>query len=167
MIEDWDELIAIFVEDDGSLPDIELNQLTGEEVIEGYEFVRKQSTHISSKEPHYWSKNRDCEVPILFEDNPSRLVVSGDAEPFHLCFDGIHSPSGKAIPELGLFVYSDGLSFDYRMGPQWNIEAVEGLIEFIAEMSRGYKSMQITHKTNINDIDGAIFEAHWEAYKNA
>ncbi len=167
MFGNWDSLVTLFGKDDGSLPDIELNKLSGEEIVRGYEFVRNHTTHISSKEPYYWSKTNDCEVPIAFEDNPAILVVSGEADSFHVCFGGVHSPSGKSIPELGLFVFPHGLAFDYRMGSQWNREAIEGLFEFIAGMSKDYVAMEIEHQTNINDCNGDIFKFHWEAYKNA
>jgi hypothetical protein len=167
MIENWDSLLELFGTDDGSLPDIELNKLLGDEVVRGYEFVRKHSGRISSKEPSYWSTSKDCDVLFTYEDNPAKLVVSGEAESFHLCFDEIISPAGKRIPELGLFVFADSLSFDYRMGPQWEIEAIQGLFEFISSMSKNFKSMEISHKTNINDDDGTILQSYWEAYKNA
>ena len=128
MIEHWNKLWLILRENDGSLPDIELDNLSGDEVISGYEIIRNSSKNISSKEPYYWSKSKEVEVPFTFNDNPSKEVVSGEAECFHICFDGIQSPTGKPIPELGLFVFTDCLSFDYRMGPEWKIQAIEGLL---------------------------------------
>lgn len=167
MIENWDSLLEIFGTDDGSLPDIELDNLSGDEVICGYEFIRNHADRISSKKPSYWSTSKDCDVPFTYDDNPAIHVVSGESECFHVCFDGILSPSGKHIPQLGLFVFTDCLSFDYRMGPQWDKQAVQGLIELISSMSKDYGSMKICHKNNINDDDGSIFQSHWVAYKNA
>lgn len=167
MIENWGALLEVFGTDDGSLPDIELDNLSGDEVINGYEFIRNHADEISSKEASYWSTTKDCDVPFNYEDNPAIQVVSGEAEAFHLCFDGIKSPSGKLVPELGLFVFPNCLSFDYRMGPQWNKIALQGLFELIACFSKDYENMQINHKTNINDDDGSIFRLHWAAYQNA
>ena len=167
MIECWDNLLEVFGTDDGSLPDIELDHLSDDEVIRGYEFIRNHAARISSKQPSYWSKSKDCDIPFGFEDNPAIKVVSGEAESFHLRFDGFKSPSGKQIPELGLFVFIDCLSFDYRMGPQWNKESLQGLFELISCMSKDYENVKITHKTNINDDDGSIFKKHWAAYQHA
>lgn len=167
MIDNWDNLLAIFGTDDGSLPDIELDNLSGDEVIGGYEFIRNHAARISSKESSYWSTSKDCDVSVSFEDNPAILVVSGEAESFHLCFDGIKSPSGKLVPELGLYVFADCLSFDYRMGSQWNKQAIEGLFELLLCMSKNFSNMKLNHKTNINDDDGSIFKSHWAAYRNA
>ncbi len=165
MIENWDALLKSFGTNDGSLPDIELDTLSGDEVIHGYEFIRNHAERISSKEPSYWSKSNNCDVPFAFEDNPAIQVVSGEADPFHLCFDGVVSPFGKKIPELGLYVFADCLSFDYRMGPQWNKQAIQGLFELISCMSKDYTNMKISHKTNIIDHDGSIFQSHWAAYQ--
>ncbi|MFK8012477.1 MAG: hypothetical protein AB8B80_10575 [Marinicellaceae bacterium] len=167
MIENWDSLVEIFGTDDGSLPDIELDNLSGDEVIRGYEFIRNHSDRISSKEPSYWSTSKDCDVSFTYGDNPAIHVVSSEAESFHLCFDGIKSPSGLRVPELGLFVFSDCLSFDYRMGPQWNKQSVQGLFELISCMCKDNDSVKISHKSNIKDDDGSIFQLHWSAYKNA
>jgi hypothetical protein len=164
MIEHWNRLWKIFRENDGSLPDIELDNLSGDEVISGYEIIRNSAARISSKEPGFWSTTKDTEVPFIFENNPAIDVISGEAECFHLCFDGITSPTGKAIPELGLFVFTDCLSFDYRMGPDWNIEAIEGLFELLLLLSKELKEMKLSHKNNINDEDN-IFANAWLAYK--
>lgn len=163
----WDKLLRVFGTNDGSLPDIELNNLSGEEVIRGYDFVRNHSECISSTGHYYWSIANQCEVPFSYEDNPAEYVVSGQAECFHVCFDGVRSPSGKRVPELGLFVFTDSLSFDYRMGPDWTEEALQGVFEMILYLSEDCESMVVLHKSNYLDDDGAIFESYWNAYRRA
>jgi hypothetical protein len=93
-------------------------------------------------------------------------LVSGEAECFHLFFDGITSPTGKVIPELGLFVFTDCLSFDYRMGKELNAEAIERLFELLLLLSKSFKDMTLSHKNNIND-EYNIFMNAWTAYNNA
>lgn len=166
MVRDWCELLEIFGTNDGSLPDIELNNLSGAEVIHGYNFVKGHSGFISSKDPSFWSTSRNCDVPFSYLDNPADLVVSGEAESFHLCFGGLKSPAGKLIPNIGLFVFADCLTFDYRMGPEWTKEAIEGLFELISAMSESFKNMEISHQANMNDDDGSIFKKYWTAYQN-
>jgi len=160
-------LLEIFRDNDGSLPDIELHDLSGDEVIRGYNLLKGFSEKISSEKAYYWSVKEEIEIPITFNDNPSIKVVSGEAEPFHLCFDGITSASGKRVPELGLFVFEDWLSLDYRMGPEWNFEALQGLFEILYSLHQNSKSMKIVHRANINDDDGTIFKSAWEAYKSS
>jgi hypothetical protein len=167
MIDNWDELLGIFGTDDGSLPDIELNNLVKGDVILGYEFIRDHASYISSKEPSYWSTLENCDVQFSYSDNIATLVVSGTADPIHLCFDGITSPSGKRIPELGLYIFTDGLSLDYRMGPEWNQGAIQGLFELISSLPINHNNLEMAHKSNLNDYDGSIFKSCFQAYKNS
>ncbi len=157
-------MVKLFTTDDGSLPEIELSNLTADEVIHGYEFVRNHSARIVTIAPYFWSVGKQCEVAIKYEDNPAIQVVSGEAEPFHLCFDGIKSPSGKRIPVLGIYVFPNALCFDYRMGSQWNQKSVQALFEFMSSISVNHRNMKISHQLNIHDWDGSIFKSHWVAF---
>lgn len=167
MIENWDALLAVFSTDDGSVPEIELDNLSGDEVVRGYGFIRNHADYISSSSPSYWSESKDCEIPFSYEDNPAIQLISGETRVCLLCFGGIKSPSGHVIPNLGLHVFADCLNFTYRMGPQWNQQALVGLFELISCMSADFHRMQITHKDNINDNDGSIFQSYWDAYEQA
>ncbi len=163
----WKDVEEILNTNDGSLPDIELNNLEPDEVIKGYEVIRNCAERISSEAPYYWLKNEEKEIIIKFNSNPSELVISDEAEPFHVCFDGIKSPKGKKVPELGVFVFTDSLSVDYRMGKEWNAEAIEGLFEIIEVIHTTSNQMILVHKSNINDIDGSILRNKWSEYLNA
>lgn len=90
-------------------------------------------------------------------------MISGEAECFHVCFNGIKSPTGKSIPELGLFVFTDSLSIDYRMGPQWNIDAIKGLFELLLKLSNEFKDMKISHQGNLFDEEDVFVKA-WIHY---
>lgn len=160
----WNELEEIFNTDDGSLPDIELNNLSSQEVIAGYEIVRNCAEKISSKNPSYWSISAGKEIEIQFDQNPVQHVIDQEAEPIHLCFAGIRSPSGKAVPELGIFVFTDSLVLDYRMGQEWNAEAIEGLFEIIKGIASISHNMELVHKSNTNDFDGNILTRAWREY---
>ena len=164
MAVDWQEIFTLFETDDGSLPDIELTNLSGAEVIYGYEFLRDHSKSFETLNPYYWSNTQEKEIPIKFADNPAIQVVSGEGQVFHLCFNGIESPTGKAIPVLGIFVFPDCLDLDYRMGYGWSIEAVQGLFELLYAMNQGFQNMELFHKINYNDEDGIIFQSAWLEY---
>ena len=154
------KLFDIFQEDDGSLPDIELDNLSGDEVILGYEIIRNSSTHISSKDSTYWSIVKEKDIPILFTDNPATKVISDDAEPFHLCFGGIKSPTGKTIPDLGLFVFQNSLALDYKMGEDWNKDAIDGLFELLISLDNKFTNMKLSSVNNIFDED-EVFLNTW------
>jgi hypothetical protein len=167
MIEQFKALRKIFNMDDGSLPDIEVCNLTKDEVISGYEIIRSSSVEIISQNPSYWSISKAKEIGLTIDDNPSNLVVDGKAEPFHICFGGIISPTGKKIPNLGLYVFQDCLAFDYRKGPEWDLEAIKGLFELLMKILKGNNNPTISHKSNIDDPEGTIFQNIWHDYWSA
>src|SRR5688572_8464470 len=116
----WQTLRDLFEVDDGSLPEIWLTFQDRSAVVAGYELVRSHSAgDVSKHQPHFWSKVRNEEVPVSAVPSPAALVVSGEAEPFHVVFGGVQS-NGVPIPDLGLFVFPSQLVLDYRMGPEWS-----------------------------------------------
>ena len=164
MLDNWNELVAVFDNDDGSLPDIELNNLSRDQVLDGYVYIRDHSNRLVTEGPSYWSKSRDSDVLFSHSENPAEAALSGDTDSFHIVFGGIKSPKGKVVPDLGLFVHRDCLSFDYRKGPEWNEEALEGLFELILGISMELKESDICHTSNIDDYDGSIFKDHFSRY---
>jgi hypothetical protein len=113
----WDQLHDLFDTDDGSLPDIEINNLSGEEVVNIYAYLRAQS-ELTSNEQYFWSKTENKDVQVDSVANAALLVVSGEAEAFHIVVRGL-AFGGAGIPDLGIFVFEDSISLDYRMGPEW------------------------------------------------
>ena len=156
------ELIEIFQKRDGALPDIELNNLTSSELISVYAFLRGCAKRISSAGAYYWCLKTESEVSIRINDNPATLVASSEAEPFHLCFDGITSPSGCKVPELGIFVFQDSLVIDYQMGASWTESALIGLFEIIDRIKVIAPKMDLKHRGNIFDNDGGLLESYWQ-----
>ena len=103
-------------------------------------------------DPYYWSNSRDVDIPIVFGQNPAEIFLAGEAQTFHLVFGGINSPSGKSIPDLGVFVLSETMiSLDYRMGEDWNTEAVEGLFEIMLLLKLLSSTTKIEHISNYFD----------------
>jgi hypothetical protein len=79
----------------------------------------------------------------------AEILLTGDAEPFHLVFGGIISPSGKSVPDLGVFVLGETvISLDYRMSEYWNKESVEGLVEIMMSMKSLSCNTKIKHVGN-------------------
>ena len=138
--------------------------MSGIEVIYGYEFLRSHAKSIDTLNPYYWSNTQNKEIPIKFADNPAVQVVFGEGQVFHLCFDGIESPTGKAIPVLGIFVYPNCLNLDYRMGRDWDLEAIQGLFELLYAMNQGFQAMELFHRGNYDDEGGAVFQSAWLEY---
>ncbi|MBV1919915.1 MAG: hypothetical protein KUG73_04480 [Pseudomonadales bacterium] len=166
MFDSWSKLEPLFQTLDGALPDIELNQLLPRSVVLGYEYIRDNSVWPTGYCPSYWSRVKGADVEFTQFDNPAKYVVEESADSFHLCFDSITSPSGYKVPNLGVFIFLDSISFDYRAGPDWNVEAIRGLFEVIAHIYGFSREMKLKHKLNIYDDDGSILESAWESYKN-
>ncbi len=113
----WDQLHDLFDTDDGSLPDIEINNLSGREVIEIYAYLRAHS-RITSNQQYFWSTTENKDVPVDAVPNAAQLVVNGEAEVFHVVVQGL-AFGGAIIPDLGIFVFNDFITLDYRMGLEW------------------------------------------------
>jgi hypothetical protein len=150
-------VLRILSENDGSLPDIEFDFGLEKCVAAAYQVIQYHSSHIDSLKPYYWSRSREIEVPIIFGQNPAEILLIGEAEPFHLVFGGIISPSGKNVPDLGVFVLSEAvISLDYRMGEYWNEESVEGLFEIMSILKKLSFNTKIKHLGNYFDYEETI-----------
>jgi hypothetical protein len=153
-------VVEIMYENDGSLPDIEFDFGLEKCVDTAYRIIQQHSTHIVTVDPYYWSNSRDVDIPIIFGQNPAEIFLSGEAQSFHLVFGGIKSPSGKSIPDLGVFVLMETMiSLDYRMGKDWNTEAVEGLFEIMSLLRLISSATIIKHRGNYFDYEETILMA--------
>jgi hypothetical protein len=150
-------VVEIMCKNDGSLPDIEFDFGLEKCVDVAYRIIQQHSTHIVTVDPYYWSNSRDVDIPIIFGQNPAEIFLAGEAQSFHLVFGGIKSPSGKSIPDLGVFVLMETMvSLDYRMGEDWNAEAVEGLFEIMLLLKSISSTTIIKHLGNYFDYEETI-----------
>ncbi len=151
------DLQDIFKANDGSLPDIEFN-FNGETVVsEAYLFIQSKASKLVSTNAYYWSLSKQVECPIKFGDNPAVKYISGEAEPFHVVFGGLKSNTGYPIPDLGFFILgTDFVSIDYRMGPEWDKQAIEGLLEIMLGLYSLAKTVDVKHSGNFFDTDNIL-----------
>ena len=148
------DAVEIMYKNDGSLPDIEFDFGLEKCVDTAYQIIQQHSTHIVTVNPYYWSNSRDVDIPIIFGQNPAEMFLSGEAQSFQLVFGGIKSPSGKSIPDLGVCVLMENtISLDYRMGEDWNAEAVEGLFEIMSLLKSISSTTTIKHTGNYFDSE--------------
>jgi hypothetical protein len=124
----WGELHELFETDDGSLPDIFVENLSNLDVQNIYCWVRSQSEVFG--DPSLWDRVEQRGIPIKNIENPVSLVLVGRVEPFRDGLAGL-SVSGIELPQLTIAVYSNEIQFDYRMGSEWGPSQVEGLFEFL------------------------------------
>ena len=129
----WNELRDLFETDDGSLPEIRVDYRNSAATVFGYALLRRRAARIVSESPCFWSKTHGAERPLDSVANAAALVVSGEAEAFHVIFGGIQS-DGVVIPDLGVFVLPDQLALDYRMGSGWGPVELEVLFGLLGEL---------------------------------
>lgn len=154
-----------FQEDDGSLPDINLDFAEYPVAADIYALIQARATHLVSTNSYYWSTSKQQECPIIFGQNPAIEYLRGEAEPFHVVFGGLRSSSGNPIPDLGVFILAPGfVGLDYRMGPEWNEAAVIGLFELLRDLSGLAENVQITNENFLYDPDGEILNAAYNRW---
>jgi hypothetical protein len=83
---------------------------------------------------HIWLTALQQEMPFSGADD-ALLVATGDAEAFHVVLSGVVG-SEQPIPDLGVFVFTDGLTLDYRMGPAWGQPQIESLLVLLRQLRK-------------------------------
>jgi hypothetical protein len=111
----WTELCDLFETDDGSLPRVLLNSRNRQVVANAYVALRALGQDVTYQGASYWSVSQSQARPLDSVPNAAELVLSGEAEPFHFVLRGI-TMDGTVVPDLGVFVFDEGLDFGYRVG---------------------------------------------------
>lgn len=153
--------------DDGTLGDIELSNLSSEEVIAGFNSLKASAKDLQTPEFFYWSKQQQKEVPITFEQSTDAIkaLVEGEAEPFRVNFTSLSSSKGQKLPELGVFVFHNSLTIDYKMGAEWDKASITGLFDLLSDISEKFSQPKLDHKGNINDPEGKLFLNYWQLHQ--
>jgi hypothetical protein len=127
----WTQVGECFNTDDGSLPGIEIANLSADGVAAIYAMLRGRSK-LAGEPPVFWSRTNDESLSVDSVPNAAALVVAGQAEAFHHCIEGVLA-AGAALPVLGVFVWQDCVELDYRMGPEWGPSQVAGFFELLRD----------------------------------
>jgi hypothetical protein len=134
MDELWNNLHDMFDTDDGSLPDIEVRNLSGQGVKDIWAYLTESAACLNDG-AYFWHIAKDQSVFVDAVPNAAGLVVSGEAQPFHAVVRGI-SLDGVVIPDLGVFVFPDVISLDYRMGSGWGPAQLGALFELLNRLQQ-------------------------------
>ncbi len=126
------EILDLFSVDDGGLPEICLQGLTGNEVEEIYQALR-QATRFLVGSPVFRHRGEHADKPLDSVPNAARLVVQGEADPFHFLCRGI-TVDGVPLPDLGVFVLDTAVALDYERGPAWGPSQVAGLFRLVRSL---------------------------------
>jgi hypothetical protein len=161
----WSTIRGCFETDDGSLPSIEVNGLSTTDVASIYSMLRKQS-RLWNEDAVYWDVERQAEVPVDSVENAAALVGQGRAEPFHLCLSDL-AVSDALLPDIGVFVFSDSIELDYRMGPEWTRDRVAALFELLCQIVIDRPSAVVEPSSPEGPPDPAAFRHFWSTLQSA
>ena len=161
----WPRLNDLFDTDDGSLPDIFVENLSSDQVIQIYRWVRSQcEIYCDAGDPTLWHCELECDVPIKSLDNPAQLVISGRVENFRhglTCF----SFSGVVLPQLTVAVSPNEIAFDYRMGSEWGPSQVAALFDFLWAIQEMAPDAKIFHVHEGGSEASPSFANAWRDFK--
>jgi hypothetical protein len=158
----WSELRDHFEIDDGSLPEIRVDYADPEAMIRGYATLREQARNVHGH-LSFWSISDEEARPLDSVPNAATLVVSGEAEPFHVLLVGVQ-PRGITLPDLGVFVDADRLTLDYRMGDEWGPAEVESLFALLSSLAAFDPRSSVSLQEGVLPEVEARFQRVWRRF---
>ncbi|WP_337176770.1 hypothetical protein [Paludisphaera sp.] len=160
----WKKLRSLFDTDDGSLPEIRLAGLSRDGVARVFDLIRSRATLDS--DAVFWHRALDREELLGAHRDPAGMVASGEAEPFHFVASGI-SAGGTILPDLGVFVFSDEVALDYRMGPEWGEAELGALFELLRILTAAAPEARVELDDHGLPEVERLFLDEWAAYCRA
>jgi len=160
----WNELHDLFDTDDGSLPEIDVRYSGVNATAGGYSLLRGRAASVATETPCFWSKGHGEERPLDSVPNAASLVLSGEAEPFHVVLGGLRS-NGAVVPDLGVFVFPGRLTLDYRMGPGWGPGELRGLFRLLSDLAALDPSTSVSLQAGVVPEVAGRFRSAWCRYQ--
>ena len=129
----WEELHHLFEIDDGSLPDIFVENISPNESVEIYSWVLSLTKPYG--QPTLWSLEEERDIKITELSNPALYYMQGKSESFR---HGLveFEICGTKIPQLSIAVNESGVEFDYRMRTEWEVKELDALFHFLYQIKR-------------------------------
>jgi hypothetical protein len=156
----WDRLRWLFDTDDGGLYDIRLTGLDETDLVKAFEFIRSRAN--ITPDGRFWHTELQQDQCVADYSDAARMVVQGIAEPFHVLARGLEF-RGTVIPDLGVFVWADEVTLDYRMGPEWDRPQLLALFELLRHLASATDGRVSLGRHVLPDVD-AQFVGEWQAY---
>ncbi len=165
----WNKLHHLFDEDDGTLPDIFVEEISPEETVEIYSWVLSLTKPYG--EPCLWSLAEERDISISDIPDPALYYIQGKAESFRIVLEEF-SFSGFKIPQLSISIGESGVEFDYRMGKEWGANELMALFEFLYRIQRIAPGAKITQAYeggyhNPNKEFSNVFEVYANEHGNS
>lgn len=165
----WDKLHHLFDEDNGSLPDIFVEGVSPEELVEIYSWVLLLTKPYG--DPCLWSLEEERDIRIADIPNPALYYIKGKADSFRHGLEEF-SFNGVNIPQLTICVGDSCVEFDYRMGEEWGAKELMALFEFLYRIKCIAPDAKITQADegdyhNPNKEFSNVFEAYSNEQSNS
>jgi hypothetical protein len=128
----WNTLHDLFDTDDGSLPDIYVLNLSPAGVKNMWTHLSQMARSLAGG-GSFWHIADKQDVAVESVPNAAELVVTGEAESFHVVLCGI-TVEGTVIPDLGVFVFPASIYIDYRMGQEWGPSQLVAFFNLLAQL---------------------------------
>lgn len=154
----WVRVRGCFETDDGSLPTLDLEDLSAAEHSAVYETIRRQ-TRLAS-DATFWDQQQRRDRKLDEVANAATLVRAEQAAPFHFVVEGATGPAGE-LPPLGVHIFQDTISIDYRMGSDWNPSRVFGFFTWLSELLSSTRRGTLRPNATEGPPDRQAFEAAW------
>lgn len=149
-----------FDTDDGALHDIRLTALSERGLIAGFAFVRSHS--LVTPDALFWHTGLERDLRVADYPDVAELVARGVAEPFHVLASALRF-RGAVIPDLGVFVWPDEITFDYRAGPEWTEPQLLALFELLRQIV-AEAGGQVSLGKHVLPKVNRLFVEEWETY---
>ncbi|MEM7812690.1 MAG: hypothetical protein AAF532_14540, partial [Planctomycetota bacterium] len=111
-----------FIENDGSLPGVEIICPDVESLSLLYRTLRDHSA-AGEGDAECWSVEDECQRLVRDYSNIAAEVASGRVNACHFVFDDLRVEE-ELIPGIGVFVWRDRIGLDWRMGPAWTVDEI-------------------------------------------
>ena len=147
----WNELHDLFDTDDGSLPEIEIANLNAPQIGAIYSYLLSSGKDVTLGGGMFWDRDLDRDRYINEVENAALLVTKNIADPFHILVGGIEHDE-TIIPDLGVFIWDDSITLDYRMGSEWGPAELEALFYHLSRIKKIAPEMEISIYTGIMNI---------------
>lgn len=126
-------LTQYFSTHDGSLPEIDVAYREAASAVEAFALLYERGArNVTADGGHLWMRATRSEKSFSGPAD-ALLMAEGLADPFHVVLGGICG-TNQIIPDLGVFVSTEGLVLDYRMGPEWGQAEIESFLELLRKL---------------------------------
>ncbi|QEO78839.1 hypothetical protein [Pseudomonas brassicacearum] len=126
-------LSEYFATDDGSLPEIVVTYSDSSLAPKAFQYLfDRGAKNVTVDGGYLWINASQSEKPFSGPQD-AMLVCSGAAEAFHVVLTGLHGCHSQ-IPDLGVYVFPDSLTLDYRMGAQWGRDQIHSFLDLLRHL---------------------------------